>query len=99
VAQRTNEFGIRMALGARPGDVVRLVLGSTSVTVGCGLAVGIALSFALSRIMSNWMQQAVSDPWILAGVIVLLAGTATAAGLLPALRASSIDPMTALRFE
>ncbi len=88
-----------MALGAQPGDVLRLVLGSTSVTVGLGLVVGVALSFALSRVTSSWMEQAAADPWILAGVIVVLAGTATAACLLPALRASTIDPMKALRFE
>jgi ABC-type antimicrobial peptide transport system permease subunit len=57
------------------------------------------LSFALSRLMSSWTPQAASDPVILVGVIVLLAGTATAACLLPALRASTIDPMKALRFE
>jgi len=99
VAQRTNEFGIRMALGAQQGDVLRLVLRSTAVTVGCGLAVGVVVSFYLSRVMSNWTQQTSSDPRILAGVILLLAGAATAACLLPARRASSIDPMVALRSE
>jgi ABC-type antimicrobial peptide transport system permease subunit len=99
VAQRTNEFGIRMALGAQRGDVLRLVIGSTAVTVGCGLAVGVVLSFALSRVMSSWTNQTSSDPRILAGVILLLAGAATAASLLPARRASSIDPMTALRCD
>ncbi len=99
VAQRTNEFGIRMALGAQRGDVMRLVLRSTAVTVGCGLAVGVALSSVLSRVLSNWTQRTSSDPRIMAGVILILAAAATIACLLPARRASSIDPMTALRFE
>jgi ABC-type antimicrobial peptide transport system permease subunit len=104
VAQRTNEFGIRMALGARQGDVLRLVLRSTMAMVACGLVVGVICSFALSHALAaRWLalgvQPTSSDPRILAGVIVLLAATAAAACLLPAQRASSIDPMVALRFE
>jgi len=104
VAQRTNEFGIRMALGAQPGDVLRLVVRSTAVTVGCGLAVGVILSLILSRVLATSAlmpaaQQASGDPRILAGVILVLATAAMAACLLPARRASSIDPMTALRFD
>ena len=99
VAQRTNEFGIRMALGAQRGDVLRLVLRSTAITVGCGLGVGIVLSYALSRAISGWTNQTSSDPRIMAGVILILAGAATVACVLPARRASSIDPMTALRSE
>ncbi len=99
VAQRTNEFGIRMALGARKGDVLGLVLRSTAIPVGCGLAVGIALSFVLARVMSKWTQQTSRDPRIIAGVILVLVCAAAVACLLPARRAASIDPMTALRFE
>ncbi len=88
-----------MALGAQPGDVLGLVLRSTAVTVGLGLVAGVVLSYALSRVLSNWMLEASGDPLLIAGVILLLAGTATTACLLPARRASSIDPMTALRFE
>jgi ABC-type antimicrobial peptide transport system permease subunit len=108
VAQRTNEFGIRMALGAQRSDVLRLVLGSTAVTVGCGLVVGVVSSLVLSRVLASRLlaphvltatQPTSGDPRILAGVILLLAGAATAACLLPARRASSIDPMAALRCE
>jgi predicted permease len=103
VAQRTNEFGIRMALGAQPGNVLRIVLRSTAITVGCGLAVGAVLSVALSRVLASQAlfpnAQISADPRIVAGVIFLLAGTALAACFFPARRASSIDPMTALRFE
>jgi putative ABC transport system permease protein len=99
VAQRTNEFGIRMALGAQRRDVLALVLRSTAVTVGCGLSIGVVLSYALSRLLSGWTQQSSSDPRIIAGVILILAAAATVACVLPARRASSIDPMTALRSE
>ena len=99
VAQRTNEFGIRMALGAQPGDVIRLVLRSTAITVGCGLVVGVVFSFVLSRAMSSWTTQTSGDPRIVAGVIVILACAATVACMLPARRASAIDPMTALRSD
>jgi len=99
VARRTNEFGIRMALGARPGDVIRLVFASTASSVGAGLAAGVVASLVLARVLASWTQETSRDPLILAAVIVVLAAAAAAACLLPARRASSIDPMIALRYE
>lgn len=104
VAQRTNEFGIRMALGAERGDVVRLVLGSTAITVGCGLGIGVAASLALSRplaarLLESESPQSFGNLGLFAGGVVVLAAAAFVACLLPARRASSIDPMSALRFE
>jgi predicted permease len=99
VAQRTNEFGIRMALGASRSDVLRLVFASTAISVGGGLAVGGVLSVALGRLISSWAEGSSRDPYILIGVVVLLAGVSVMACLLPARRASSIDPITALRYE
>jgi ABC-type antimicrobial peptide transport system permease subunit len=99
VVRRTNEFGIRMALGAQPGHVLRLVFASTAVSVGAGLAAGVILSVILARIFAAWTQETTGDPLILAAVMLLLAGAAAAACVLPARRAFSIDPMTALRYE
>lgn len=55
VAQRTNEFGIRMALGAQPGDVMRIVFSSTVVSVGSGIAAGLALTLMMNRILESWV--------------------------------------------
>jgi len=99
VTQRTQELGIRMALGAQRASVVRLVLGSTAATLGVGLAAGLAVSVALSRIMASWAGGSSRDPLTLLGAITVLAIVATIACLLPALRAASIDPMRALRIE
>ena len=99
VATRTNEFGIRMALGARARDVVRMVLSGTLWNVGAGLLAGVVLCLAFDNVASQWVTESSRDPVILGGVTVLLLVVAVMACLAPARRAASIDPMVALRLE
>jgi predicted permease len=99
VAARTNEFGIRMALGARALDVVRIVLSATSWNVVMGLAAGVVLCLLLDRLASEWVTESARDPIILASVTALLLAVAVVACLAPARRAASIDPMEAVRHE
>ena len=84
VAQRTNEFGIRMALGAQRGDVLQMVLVSTTFSVGSGILAGVVLSLALNRAIEHWVQGNSIDLAVLLGVTVLLLGVAAMACLLPA---------------
>jgi putative ABC transport system permease protein len=99
VAQRTNEFGIRMALGAQKGDVLRNVLGSAGVSVGFGLLAGVTLSVALNRLISGWVENSAHSPLMLIGTCIVLLSASGLACLIPSWRASSVDPMTALRCE
>ena len=100
VARRTHEIGIRIALGAQPGDVVRLTIRSGGVLVAIGLAVGLAGSFALgTAIRSQVFSVPVTDPVAIGGVIVVMSISAALACLIPARRASRVDPMIALRNE
>jgi len=99
VATRTNEFGIRMALGARAADVFRIVLSSTAVNVGAGLAAGLLLSIALDKLATKWVTESSRDPLILTGVTLLLVAAAMLACLVPARRAAATDPMQALRYD
>jgi predicted permease len=99
VATRTNEFGIRMALGARARDVVRIVLKGTSWNVGAGLLAGLAFCVLLDNITSRWLTESSRDPVIVAGVSALLLGVAVVACIAPARRAATIDPMEAVRHQ
>ena len=99
VATRTNEFGIRMALGARSSDVFRIVFSSTAINVGAGLLVGLVLSIAFDKLSTRWVMESSRNPWILVGVTLILIAAAALACFLPARRAASIDPMEALRYE
>lgn len=99
VVQRTNEFGIRMALGAQKKDVLWNVLRSAAASVGCGLLAGLVLSLALNRLISCWVANNAHDPWLILGASLVLLGAADVACMIPSWKASSVDPMTALRCE
>jgi predicted permease len=99
VATRTNEFGIRLTLGATTRDIARLVLSATTTTVAIGLATGITLSLALSKFFTAWLNEPSRDPLLLSTVAILLLLAALLAASIPALRASRTDPMLALRHD
>lgn len=99
-ARRTNEIGIRMALGADRGSVLAMMMRSAMMPIVLGLFIGVPLTVATARIMSSQLYGVKSyDPFILLGAIVTLSLSAIIAGYLPARRAASIDPMQALRME
>jgi predicted permease len=99
VVQRTNEFGIRMALGAGRGHVLRIVFASTVVSVGSGITAGLVLAIGLNSVVQKWAQGDARDPLILLAGTALLVTVSAVACALPARYASRVDPMKALRYE
>jgi putative ABC transport system permease protein len=100
VAQRTQEVGIRRALGAQHADILRLILGQGLGMVLAGIALGMFGAFALTRVMKNLLFHVnATDPAIFAGIALLFVIVALAGGYVPARRAACIDPMAALRAE
>jgi putative ABC transport system permease protein len=100
VARRTQEIGIRMALGAQRRGVLRLIVGEGARLAGLGVTIGIAASFAVTRVVSSLLfEVSATDPLTFAGVSILLMVVALVASTLPARRAMRVDPMVAVRAE
>jgi putative ABC transport system permease protein len=100
VGLRTREIGVRMALGAVPGDIRRAVLGEAVILSGIGTLLGLAGAAALARVMKTLLYEvSATDPWTLVSVAVVLSVSAVIAAWLPARRAMAVDPMVALRAE
>ncbi len=100
VGQRTNEIGVRIALGASPRGVVRLVLGQGLTLAGIGLGLGFAASIAGTRLLESMLFQVHAyDPSVYIAVAVMVGAVTLMAGYLPASRAARMDPVAALRQE
>jgi predicted permease len=97
-ARRTSEIGLRMAIGANRGDVIRMVLSETAVLIVTGLAIGLPVALAATRLMSATLASiSPNDPGTLAAVSLIMIAAGVLAGLIPATRAARVDPMAALR--
>lgn len=100
VTQRTQEIGIRIALGAQSRDILKMVVGRGMLLVAIGCGIGLAAAFALTRVMSSLLFDiSASDPITFSVVVALLITAAFLACLIPSLRATKVDPMIALRYE
>jgi ABC-type antimicrobial peptide transport system permease subunit len=99
-ARRTSEIGIRMALGARRLQVVAMVFRENAWIAAAGSLAGLAVALLAAKALASFLYgTSVRDPWVLAGAVSVLALIASAASLVPALRAARIDPIRALRTE
>jgi putative ABC transport system permease protein len=100
VSQRTREIGVRLALGARPGDVLAMVVRQGLALVAVGVVVGLGIAVALGGYLASLLYGvSPTDPLTLGGVTALLVAVAALASYVPALRAARVDPMVALKYE
>jgi len=99
VSQRTREIGVRLALGAGGRDILRLVVGNGAKLIGAGIVLGLVASFALQRLVASLLFGVTAADLSSAVAVALLATVALLACYLPALRATRVDPLNALRQE
>jgi putative ABC transport system permease protein len=100
VGQRTNEIGIRIALGARPGQIRRMVVAQGLVVAAGGIAIGVVAAVGVTRLMQSLLfEVSARDPWVIAGSAFILVLVSVAASDLPARRAASVEPVDALRSD
>ena len=100
VSRRVNEMGIRMALGANARDVIRLVVRDGAIQLGIGLTLGLALAFGVSNVVAMLMFEVEPrDPAVFGSIVLVIAAVGAIATLIPARRATRVDPMVALRAE
>jgi putative ABC transport system permease protein len=100
VSLRTREIGVRVAMGAQKKNVMQLVVGQGLRIAAIGITIGLVVAFSLSKFLASQLYGVSSrDPWIFAGITLVLAATSVLACWIPARRATKVDPLVALRYE